>query len=104
MKQAAGGSAYGFGVVQLDGAAANQNCVGTEGVCTSDHCANVARITYLIAHHYQPRTSGQRLSRCDVDHLADRNDALWRHGIGELVDRPSRCGSDANPEIRRGRE
>src|SRR4051812_22973159 len=104
MKQAARGGADGLGVVEIDGVAADQNGIGSEGVGAPDHRAEIARIAYLITQHDQPRPRVQRLAGRDVDHLADRNQALWGYCLGQLSDCPSWRDSDADPKTVRDLE
>src|SRR6476619_7021713 len=98
MEQTSRGGAYGLGVVEIDGVAADQNGIGSERVGAPDHRAEIAWIAYLITQHDQPRPRVQRLVSWDVDHLADRNQALWRYCLGQLSDRPSWRDSDADPK------
>ena len=102
MKKAASCRAYRLGVVNIDGVATDEDRIGSERVGTSDHRAEVARITDLITKHDQPRIAGQCLVSRDINHLTDRNQALWSHcggqrgnGAGWRHPNPSACmGSD----------
>ena len=99
MKEAAGGSAYRLGVVEIDGVPADQNGIGSERVGASDHRAEVAWVAYLITENHEPRAPPQRLIGCDVDHLADRNQPLGCHGMGQLNDGPLRRENSVDSTI-----